>query len=158
MSDPINTTSGPSLDGLTRLEILEVLRQQAWIALTENAAHGGINVSKLGDYILDLSDAIDNRINENAEKLRAEEKARSEAEMNTAAEVTTAGPFSERTEYEGDTVTAKVHTAGPFAKREEYTPESGDGLLGQIIDKLTAIEKLLKPTGYTVVNVANTKK
>ena len=46
-------------------------------------------------------------------------------------------------------------TAGPFSQHVEL---GGNGLLGQIIDKLTAIEKLLKPTGYTVVNVANTKE
>lgn len=120
MSDPINTTSGLALDGLTRLEILQELRQQAWLALNENAAQGGINAPRMGDYILDLSDAIDKRINENAEKVKA----------NAVAGVS---PF----------VTAKVTNAGPFAMREEYTPETGDGLLGQIIDK---------PTGYTIVS------
>lgn len=131
MSDPINTTTGLALDGLSRLEILQELREQAWLALNENAAQGGINAPRMGDYILDLSDAIDKRINENAEKLKAEEKARFEAEMNTVA------------------VTSVTDTAGPFSQRVEL---GGDGLLGQIIDKLTAIEKLLRPTGYTIVS------
>ncbi|WP_336670698.1 hypothetical protein [Tsukamurella sp. USMM236] len=138
MSDPINTTSGLALDGLTRLEILQELRQQAWIALDINAAQGGANVEKLGEYIRYLSTDIDKLTNEKAEKLKAEGEARFEAERNTAA-----------------AAVSVTDTAGPFSQHVEL---GGNGLLGQIIDKLTAIEKLLKPTvvsGTTLATIAH---